>query len=287
MEKLIYKGISYSPEDLKEDYRRFSKDIESHNDFISSYMLAQSLETYDHGYSRAGNRIYALHELLLTAKFSLYNSYKKIHDDLPDPNENYLPHLLRRSHYLKNAIIWYSSCQDYVLQIVSLSYDLHGVQLTSAEKYKEALKNCSYRRVTNKLSRIDSENSLELLRMIEEYGSDKDVEYLREELANNLKHHGNLKFKGIAVGNPGFYTEKDAQTGNTTYSSDWTESLIVDIDEVNELIKRVHNLLITHIREVLKFIDFEACIPTGEKKLIGEKRYWVTKEKHEYRKILC
>ncbi|NGY70321.1 hypothetical protein F6Y04_07350 [Bacillus megaterium] len=101
--------------------------------------------------------------------------------------------------------------------------------------------------------------------MIEEYGSDKDVEYLREELANNLKHHGNLKFKGIAVGSPGFYTEQDAKTGNTTYSSDWTESLIVDIDEVNELIKRVHNLLITHIREVLEFIDFEACIPTGEK----------------------
>ncbi|MBY0213867.1 hypothetical protein [Priestia aryabhattai] len=284
MEKFIYKDIAYSSEDLKEDYKKFGEGIALHNDFIKYFLLAQSVETYDHSYSRAGDRIYALHELLLTAKFSLFHSYKKIHADLPDPNENYLPHLLRRSHYLKNAIVWYNSCQDYVLQIISLSYDLHGVEIDSAAKYKRALQSCSYNKVTKKLKGINSENSLKLLSMIEAYGNDNDVEYLREQLANNLKHHGNLKFKGIAVGNPGFYTEKDYDTGNTTYSSDWTESLIVDMDEVNELIKRIHNLLVKHARDVLKFIDFENCKPET---FIGNDTYWMTKDKSSYRKILC
>ncbi|MBU8757305.1 hypothetical protein KM927_27945 [Priestia megaterium] len=287
MEKLVYKGKTYSLEDLKKDYANFLKGLENHNDFTEYHTLAISLETYDPGYARAGDRIYALHELLLTAKYNLFNSYKKIHNDVLNQTENYFPHAIRRSHYLKNAIVWYNSCQDYVFQLISLSYDLHEVEITSTEKYKLALRNCSYIMLKEKLRSINTENSRKLLRIINKYGSDRDVKYLREELANNLKHHGNLGFRGIYVDKPFGYTERNYHTGEVTYSSEWKESDIVDIDETIDLLKRVHNLFVKHVREVINFIDFKACIPTGEKALVKGKSYWVTKEKHEYRKILC
>lgn len=284
--KLFYNGKSYSLEDLKKDYNNFLNSLESHNDFTKYHTLSIALETYDPGYARAGDRIYALHELLMTAKYNLFNSYKKVHNDVPDQTDNYFPHLVRRSHYLKNAIVWYNSCQDYVFQLISLSYDLHGVEITSTEKYKLALRKCSYVTLRDKLKSINTENSRKLLRIINEYGSNKDVKYLREELANNLKHHGNLGFKGIYVGKPVGYTERNNQTNEVTYSSEWKESDIVDIDETIELLKRVHNLFVKHVREVINFIDFKACAPSDERVLIKGEPYRKMKDKADYRKIL-
>lgn len=123
--------------------------------------------------------------------------------------------------------------------------------------------------------------------LIREYANDKDVTYFKKGLANKLKHHVNLQPKGIAVGKSGFYSEKDYESRNTTYSSEWTESLIIDIDKVNELIKGVHNLLVTHTKTVIEFIVFRAYRLTGGKAIVAERSCWITKKKHEYRRILC
>ncbi|PFK69358.1 hypothetical protein COJ21_22465 [Priestia megaterium] len=287
MKNLIYKDNAYSLEELEQDYKNFDESMNQHDDFKSYYSLAQSLETYDHSYSRAGDRLEALHELIFTAKFSLLNSYKKFYIDLFESNEDYEPHLLRRSHYLKNAIVWYNSCEDYILQIISFAYDLHGIDITSYKKYQKALEECKYGQIESKLENIDGENAEQLLSILNNYHSHPDVKYLRRKLANNLKHHGNLHFEGLVNYKLGSYMERNHNTGKELYNSNWTGFHIVDIDETIEKLKTVHNLLVSCIRNVLEFIDFKACLPTGEKKIVLGRICSVTKDKADYRKILC
>ncbi|MEI2341196.1 hypothetical protein [Priestia megaterium] len=282
MLEITYKGQTFSWEGWQEDHRKFFESLASHNDFINHYLLDVGI--YDKGYSSATDRLYALHELLGTAKFSLWNSYKKFYSDILYSKE-YTGHLIRRSHYLKNAIVWYNSCEDYVYQIISLSYGLHDVDITGPEQYKTALKECCFFKVKEKLKKINSKASKQLLKVIKNYRFNDDVVYLRDNLANNLKHHGNLKFKGLAVGRPGAYTETDYKSGDIKYNSLWIESDIVDIDETIELIKRVHNLLINYVRTVIEFIDFKDCIP-DEKSIIGQTTGWMKKEPSSYKKIL-
>ncbi|MGE7306745.1 hypothetical protein ACQKJG_23215 [Priestia megaterium] len=286
MENLIYKDKTYSLKELEQDYKNFDGDMNKHDDFKSYYSLAQSLETYDHSYSRAGDRLEALHELLFTAKFSLLNSYKKYYSDLSESNEDYEPHLLRRSHYLKNAIVWYNSCEDYVFQIISFAYDLHGINITSYRKYEEALKECDYLKLKSKLESISGKNAKKLLGIINKYHFNPDVKYLRVKLVNNLKHHGNLHFEGLVNYKLGSYMERNYDTGKELYNSNWTGFHVVNIDETIEKLKTVHNLLVNFIREVLEFIDFKACFPTGEKKIVLGRSCTVTKDKADYRKIL-
>ncbi|CAH0311697.1 hypothetical protein [Priestia megaterium] len=275
---ITYKHKTYSWEEWQQHYIDFAESIESHNDFLDYVSLGTILHTYDKSYGVAVERLQALHELLITAKFSLRNAFKKFYDsNIVMPQGGYISHLLMRSHYLKNAIVWYNSCEDYVYQIISLSYDIHGVEITSPQKYKSALKNCNYTRIKEELIKNDSENAKTLLAMIQSYRFNEDVKYLRNNLANNLKHHANLQFQGLAVGRPVAYTELDYKTKEVTYNSIWTESDEVDIDETIELVKRVHNLLIKFVRDIVNFIDFEDARDADS--------WQVIKDKSSYRKI--
>ena len=273
--ELTYKDKTYSKEELQQQYKAFADSIESHNDFVSYIGLAAGDPAYDKSYSMAIEKLYSLHELLGTAKFNLFNAFKKFHSDVHSSQESYISHLIRRSHYLKSAIVWYNSCEDYTYQIIWLAYDMHKIEMDSPESYPEALGNLFYRGFKEILEKNKSENAKKLLGIVKNYRCNSDVCRLRD-IANNLKHRGNIGFKGIFVGRPGGYVELD-EHGKVIHNSNWITPEVIDIDETIDLVKVVHNLLIKFVRDIVEFIDFKAALADDQK---------IVKEKSEYRKIL-
>lgn len=103
----------------------------------------------------------------------------------------------------------------------------------------------------------------ELLQYINKYRFNDDVKYMRDELANNLKHRGHLYFKGLEDARL-FGCKKLDKDKNVIFDLDWVKPKIIDIDDTIELLKKVHIKLIDFGKKVKEFIDFESMFEITE-----------------------
>ena len=59
-----------------------------------------------------------------------------------------------RSQFLKNSILWYNSCLDYICQIVWFGFDMHGEnilkKIKSKNDFEEMLREVTFSKVENK-----------------------------------------------------------------------------------------------------------------------------------------
>ncbi|WP_226701790.1 hypothetical protein [Priestia aryabhattai] len=281
MSDLTYKDKTYSWEELKEENNRFIKSLERPDDFLNYVNLWNVLIHRDEHYCMAIDRIESLYHLIGTARFSLANSFKKFPDsDIVSLKAPYVFQLAIRANHLKNSIVWYNACEDYIYQIIWCAFELHGIKFDKPEAYKQILEGCKYNEVKKKLEKVGSNEAKTLLAYIKDYRCNEDVKYLRKNLANNLKHHGSLEVKGLFVGKAAGYVRLDSDE-NVDFNASWLSPDLIDIDETIEYLKRVHPLVIEFARNVIKFINFEDA--RGEVKPL---EWEVTKPKSDYRKIM-
>lgn len=282
MLKLLYKDKEYTWEEWRDDYNIFNESLELPNEFLDLSYYRGFIAGHDFGYEIAINKILELYNLLASARFALTLSYQKYYDaNILSFSNDYRAHLWLRTEYLKNSIIWYNSCEDYVYQILWFAFALHKKNIFSREDYLSLLKKCRYEQIISILKDIDTDNAKELIKMINDYREKDDIKYLREELANNLKHRANISFKGLYESS-GILFEDLSNGSELIQSTNFVKPLIVDIDETIDCMKRTHVIIIDYARAIVKFLNIEEVFEKDDK---GINNLCLIREKSKYKKI--
>lgn len=229
-----------------------AKDKEDFNTFISKLELPDYLQKYrnaiqptfneNQNYGIAASKVLDFYRLFTSARAALiFAKQDKYDDNIISLSSGEFGQKWLRSEYLKNAIVWYNSCEDYIYQIIWFAYGLHGKgKIRNKKVYKYVLGKCNYSKIKDK--QIGNLNSI-----IDNYRNDPIVNTLRQTLANNLKHRGGLEFKE-------FYDELYSDgVGEVALIKPY----IISFDETLNILKEVHIKLLKFLREVLKFLQLK------------------------------
>lgn len=259
MMEFVYKGNKYSWNEWNKEYNDFINRLELPDDFRIEINLREHSLLQDIGYAIAFDKFAELYSLTASARSALLNSFNKFYDsNIISWESGYRGQLWMRFEYLKNAIVWYNSCEDYIYQIIWFAYDMYPFTINSQEMYLKNLKECSYGKIVKKLKELENTNSdaKTLKERINSYRNDSDVLYLREELANNFKHRANVQAIGLEDLRMIGFTIK-SKDGSDSFNSRWIEPKLVDIDDVIEVTSRVHSKLIDFGKFIFNFMDTE------------------------------
>lgn len=265
--EFVYSGRKYTWDEWKEEYSKFVECVELPNDFSIDINIREFSLMQDIGYSIAIDKYLELYSMIASARFALMNAFQKFYDsNIISWDSGYKAQLWMRFEYLKNAIVWYNSCEDYIYQIIWFAYDMYPGLINSEECYIDCLKKCNFSKISSILERLEATNEQAkvLKTKIYEYRNDSDVYYLREQLANNLKHRANIQAIGLEdLRMVGFTIQ--SKDGSEKFNSRWIEPELIDIDQTIELIKRVHVKLVEYGRFILNFMNLEDMFVTDEK----------------------
>jgi len=161
---------------------------------------------------------------------------------------------------------------------------MHGKNISeyvkSKEDFREMLRKVTFGAVKNKLETIKHKNEYakKLLERLENYGEkDNDVKFIKN-IANALKHRGNVGFKGIDSSSPISYENKV-----TGFDLEYIEPDILDIDETVERLARVHRKLISLAKYINHFMNFDAMFKCDKE---GNILFNEAKDPKEYKKIV-
>jgi hypothetical protein len=156
--------------------------------------------------------------------------------------------------------------------------------MTSLLYLPEKTKKCSYSGIKKILENLadSNEDAGVLMRTINEYRDDQDVSYLREHLANNLKHRANIQVEGLQdLRLIGFKIQ--SKDGSESFNSKWIKPILIDIDETIELVKRVHIKLVAYGSFVLDFINLDNLFKVNDE---GNCMLNYIRKKSDYKRIL-
>lgn len=178
------------------------------------------------------------------ARFSLLEGFRKLHlySTLKWDNGESGQYWIRTS-YLNNAIIWYNSCFDILLQTLwickkyYISKRINGVELQFEDlwlRYDEVLAKCRETDIP--------ENC------IKSFSGTSTVKHVRQ-LANSLKHRNGLRYKEFCDPNLIMFAFGD-------YNSRSTESS-TNIEEVIAELTSYHKAFVALVDEVKNIVSIE------------------------------
>ncbi|MBZ9624415.1 hypothetical protein G9F71_016310 [Clostridium sp. FP2] len=284
MMKFIYKEKIYTWDEWNHDQSNFINSIELPEDFKIDINIREISLMHDIEYSIAIDKFIELYSMIASARSALINAFEKFYDsNIISWDSGYKGQLWMRYQYLKNAIVWYNSCEDYIYQIIWFAYTLYPKAISSEESYLLNLKKCNYDQILKILGKLEGENedAKDLKAKLKEYRDDPDVSFLREQLANNLKHRANIQVNGLEYTRMmGF--SKMSKDGTEEFNGKWIEPRLIDIDETIEIIKNVHIKLVAHGRFILNFMNLENMFCTNEE---GNKILNRIRKKSDYKRI--
>lgn len=284
MMKFIYKEVVYTWEEWNTEYTNFINSIELPDNFRIDINIREFSLLHDIGYSIAIDKFIELYSMVASARSALINAFEKFYDsNIISWESGYKGQLWMRFQYLKNAIVWYNACEDYIYQIVWFAYDLYPNVINSEESYLLNLKKCNFDQIIKILKKLEDKNkdAGDLKTKLEEYRNDPDVSLLREKLANNLKHRANIQVNGLQDTRMIGFIRK-SKDGSEQFNEQWIEPSIIDIDETIDLVKKVHIKLVEHGRYILEFMNIEGMFITDEN---GNKMLNHIRKKSDYKKI--
>lgn len=245
-------------------------------------MIISFAAVHDPGYSIAMYKMSELYHVIASARFALIQAYEKFYDsNIVLREQSYVAQTWMRSQFLKNSILWYNSCIDYICQILWFGFDMHGQnildKIKSKTDFEKMLREVTLSEVTKKLKGIKEVNqhAKDLL--------DKLIKYQKESkcvnnYANAIKHRGNIGFKGIDSSSPISYENKV-----TGFDLEYIEPDILDIDETVERLARVHRKLISLAKYINHFMNFDAMFKCDKE---GNILFNEAKDPKEYKKIV-
>jgi hypothetical protein len=275
--KITYKGQDYTLKQL----------IQDNNDFMKSLAIPEALNLPpadlkftslgDFGYLIARDKFRHLYGLLATARFAASEAHKKLHKGPVLWSSGYTGQMWVRSQYLKNAVLWYNSCDDYLLQIIWFAFDfVNPNKLRSPNIYKRALRGCRWESLLAKLEYRNMETDVAfLLKEIKSLRTDVHVKSVRD-IANSLKHHADIYIKDLDL--PPDYILTSDQGFNSAAVADKP----LDLDDAAILLQRAHQKITEFATFLLHFIDFEAPFADDEPDLIHMDKF---RDKLVYKKF--
>lgn len=270
--KIRYKNVEYKIDDLFKESNDLLKELILPDKFNLNFFITDTGLFNDKGYAVAGEKYNDLYSVIASARFALFNSHLKIHNDQSLLESDYSQTLWLRSQYLQNSIIWYNSSEDYIMQIIWFAFDF----FTDLTDYLNEMSRCNYARIHQELLKhSDSLNTAELLKQLESYHNNDDVKYVHK-LANFLKHKQMLNISGLDLGRLMKFKSK-------SFSSDLLEKTWIDIDDTIKRIANVHKLIIEFGTFLFDFIDFDSMFVLNEEGsiLLGQ-----TRNKGDYKKVI-
>lgn len=263
-----YKGKVYTLKELMEDSNEFSNSLK----FFKKVKHSPIFLIDDIGYIIAIEKINQLYNLIASSRFGLIEAHKKLHKSPIEWKSGYVGQLWLRSQYLKNSIVWYNSCLDYVYQIIWFAFEFSG-EMKTGRNYRHELTLCNWKSISDVLKVRTDENSIILYNKLNKVK--KELKIINT-WANSLKHHGSLNFKELRP--------TDSYLLNFTENFNNVDIIgkVLDIDETCVVLKNVHVKLVEFIDFIVEFIDFDNMF---EKTTEGD--YLTgTKYKSEYKKII-
>ncbi|MGG3471312.1 hypothetical protein ABES02_28060 [Neobacillus pocheonensis] len=255
MLKITYGEEEYTWDEWEEMHKNFAESLELPQDLLIDKFIADGMIMHDVGYSISISMLTEIYHIIASARFNLINAFNKLYEsNVISHGNSYLAHTWMRGEYLKNSILIYNSVEDYVYQMIWFAYDLHGTRLDGHKAYQSALKKCNFGNLSNELERIKTDNSKELLSLIKKYRFNQNIKHLREKLANNLKHRGNLQFDELSRTRLFGYTQKNTK-GEVTFSSDWLAPVTVNIDDTIDELSEIHRYSIEFVNDIFNYIN--------------------------------
>ena len=270
--KIKYKDKEYLIEEIIQESNDFLKELVLPVKFRIDSSFTDFGLINDKGYAIACEKYRDLYSVLSNASFALFNAHMKLHNDHSLWKSGYTGTLWLRSQYLQNSILWYNSCEEYVLQIIWFAFDF----FKDLKKYSQEMSNCGYKKILKELANYkDLENTSIIIKELHSFHENENVAFVRK-LANLMKHKQLINFNGLGSNRLMTFNSND-------FSSSLIEKECVDIDEVIVIIKNVHILAVEFGSFLFDFINFKEMFVYNEKGniILGEKR-----EKKEYKKLI-
>lgn len=270
--KIKYNDREYLIEDLFGESKNLLKELKLPDNFSPDFFVTDIGLINDKGFAIAGEKFGDLYSVLATARFALYNAHLKIHNDQQLLESEYFNTLWLRSQYLQNSILWYNSCEDYILQIIWFAFDFYQ----DISKYEIEMRRCKYSTICKKLEEHkNSKNGGLLLNKITSYHQDDNVKFINN-LAESLKHKQLINIVGLDTGRLMSFKSK-------TFTSSLLEKKWIDLDVSIEKIKQVHIKIIELGLFLIEFINFQGMFVLNEAGHIELGKYL---DKKEYKKII-
>lgn len=279
--EFIYKNKHYSWEEFSKERNNFISELEL-PDTRKVREYREICIVHDVGYGIALEKSLDYYRTFTSARFALINAHEKFFDsNYISWESGYKGQLWLRSEYLRNSIIWYNSCEDFLYQVLWFAYELHSRPITSRENYLFSLKECTFSKLKGKLENFNRKEANELLNEIIKYRSDDEVVYLRDELANYIKHKEAVQFEGLEDSSMmGFIIKNN--DGNDKFNRDWIKPKIIDIDETINILKRIHIKLMKFSNFILEYLNLENMFEVEDDVIVLN----TIKKKSSYKKLL-
>ncbi len=282
---LSYRGKEYTWEEFNNEHIKFINQLELPDDLLINWGIRDFSVVHDVGYSIAISKFRELYRVIASARYALINAHQKFYDsNVIGVEGDYRNQIWMRSQFLKNSIIWYNSCEDYIFQILWFGFDMHKTVIESRENYLLLLQKAVYGKIIKELEGLKG-SSFEvhadrLAIRIQEYR--EYTSYLRDNLANNLKHRGNLNFSGIEDLRSIRYSAISKEKSKR-FDTEWIEPDVIDIDDTINILKDIHIKLLEFARFILDYMDFDNMFEVDD-----QEQYVMNtiKNKRDYKKII-
>lgn len=116
--KLIYRDQEYTLKEWNDEQKRFEQHLELLEGLVKPGLKDFSA-VQDVGYSIALAKLEGLCHLIAGARYALISAHEILHDsNIINWQSGYVGQLWYRAQQLKNSIIWYDSCEDYLYQML-------------------------------------------------------------------------------------------------------------------------------------------------------------------------
>jgi hypothetical protein len=90
-----------------------------------------------------------------SARFALIQAHKKFYDsNMISWESGYKAQLWMRFQYLKNAVVWYNSYEDYIYQLIWFEFEMYTGSINNEKNYVQSLKDYSYTKVNSILKKM-------------------------------------------------------------------------------------------------------------------------------------
>jgi hypothetical protein len=279
--EFIYREKKYSWEEFVNEQKTFVDSLDLPDSLRIEPGFREFCILHDIGYGIGCDKFAELYSMIASARFALIQAHEKFYDsNVISWESGYEAQLWMRFQYLKNAIVWYNSCEDYIYQIIWFAFDMYTGSINNEKNYLQSLKDCSYSKVSGILKSIGTKDARDLLEHINLYRFNRSVKFIRE-LANSLKHRANVQVKGLENTRTIGFSIK-GKDGVDKFNSDWIKPQILDIDNTISVVKDLHEKLIEFSNFMLDYLNLDMMFETENGTAILNN----VKPKSTYKRIL-
>lgn len=139
-------------------------------------------------------RLQSLYDSICSARFNLCNACKLEFPEYIDPKNTAKAHIWIRTQFTNNAILWYNSTFDFLLQVVWFYYELYKIlkkpmDLTTSN-FEAIMKKCTLKNIKIITSKHTEIVDVDLLNKIEEFHHNFHATI--SNWANSIKHRSSI-----------------------------------------------------------------------------------------------